>query len=559
MASKGFWRSFSEGWNAVDPLANSLNTYWERKNVADAYNTGSRQDEQNVYGLAPEEARLAAQREADALTAKDAQEFGFDPNDPNFKQYAATQIVTGKRYGLGGEWRDTPFTDSERRAAGLKAVSEYYRKTGQIDKALAFDQMRQNEIAKDLQIKAAQNQLDVYNRQRAADEGAAGFMRFYNDVVDNPSVNETLKELREKVSTGKITQQEYEAAAANYDPRNIAGKIANAYAQGYGAPAGLNMRDAILNQTRNLLLEKAASYITKNDYQGLADFFSNNNIYNDGNTYRLDSFKDGKVTFSQIDPNGKVVGSMTATPQELLAHIAATVDPSKAISYYTAYTSAKNAEADRERQQKQFELSHALALREQERKERKDRSDDAFRWQQLNSMKAANSRNDDSNKPDKFINIPVAGKDGVTQIPHYITKSGEVYTIGGKKLTPKDIEQFEKTGFLGDSVAIQSPYFRQLTELQQMKPKDPYEYRDYQETLNDLSARHKIWYENRTRPVEDSIAEIKGMLKNGKKITPKQLIDSGYPPEVINSFDIGPNGFIRLKKERKGLGYTGKW
>jgi len=118
MSQGNFWRSFNEGWRAVDPAVNRLNTHWERRNIADAYTQG--------YGLGPVDS---------ATYAKHADMFG-DPTSPRYNPEAAAV------YRQAAEANYAVPTEIQRKARGLGAISDYYHRTGQMDKALEFDRKR---------------------------------------------------------------------------------------------------------------------------------------------------------------------------------------------------------------------------------------------------------------------------------------------------------------------------------------------------------------------------------------------------------------------------------
>jgi len=102
------------------------------------------------------------------------------------------------------------------------AVADYYRKTGQIDKALEFDDRMRRAQALDLQLKAAQNQLSDYDRRLASEQAAADQLKYLDQVQaarSSGALGNLFNELKQKVASGEITPEQYNAALAQIQTR----------------------------------------------------------------------------------------------------------------------------------------------------------------------------------------------------------------------------------------------------------------------------------------------------------------------------------------------------
>lgn len=266
----------------VTDAGEKLRGLYEQYQAGLAGDAAAKQQTQNIYGPASLDDQFGAAVSASDQTARDQVEFGLTPEEiasGKYNQEAATQNVTGRRYGLGDaptSWQDKQFTQQQMDTARMKGMADYYLKNGDYMKGYGLAHMA-------MQNQLTQGQIDMLPEQQRA--LALGNTHLQGQIDLQPGQ----KELQ-----------------------------------------GLNVDKIKEELARDKMLATIGMHSFSGNYQGIADLVSK--AHPELNIATADvNPKTKAIEFK--DANGTVLRSFKdATEMGAFAH--ASIDPSKAYQYY---------------------------------------------------------------------------------------------------------------------------------------------------------------------------------------------------------------------------------
>lgn len=244
-----------------------------------------------------------------------------------------------------------------------------YLKMQQADKEDAF---KQQQI--DLQKEANQRANDLfalqkgaYEKQDAREEAKYKANQQFGQTLADANAMETLPgDLRQRVASGELTQDEANNAlkayqSAGYTPTGLRSKATLAIAAEDPVKA-MQVKKELHEEARRNLMERASPFLAKKDYTGLANLFSDNSFYNDGNQYSFvgqQKGKDGRtyIGYAMKDANGKTLGQPQWVDEEMIpGFVEASLDPTKGLEY------SKNVIAQRRADQQHEDMMKRLGI-----------------------------------------------------------------------------------------------------------------------------------------------------------------------------------------------------
>lgn len=313
-----FWRSFGEGWSAVDPASKRMTDYFAKQGLKEAWDSAGPTEVETptnynqAMGLS-DTSEQGARLLQDEVFGKEGYEntaasLNSDPNDPTLADASAVQVK--KQHKLGSSVRDTPFTEQEITAAKMAKLADYYGKQGDTEKAVEMLAKAQQYKSGDISLQSAQQSLDHARKMNPQAE-KAGALSLQLAETTTPIAIENAK-----------TEQ----------------------------------KDAVAFKTFRAQLPLFKQAVANQDLASAAKFYESIfNSKNDGSTSRLVSTEGGKAVYELTTPAGsqtvaytmdQLVGGLpkledyAKSPKDLLAFMKGAAEIKKDESQATYYGAA---------------------------------------------------------------------------------------------------------------------------------------------------------------------------------------------------------------------------
>jgi hypothetical protein len=304
----------------------------------------------------------------DMQSAETQKANGYNPDTQAARAAQATGLSDQSSAAASRTTEQRHIDGQRARAAKYATMTGYGDKVSEINKELStLEANAMQKEAAGLSIAAAREQAAERAVRKEADAGVANAAR-YGDQVTAASgdINTLAQELRTRTDlTPEERQNALAAMNQSYAPDSAA-RMAGDAMRPVGLEESVKTQNLLETRAREVMAAKGREFGAKKDWKGLAEFFTNNDNYDNNLSYRfLKEDPNGNPIFGEFDDKDTLIRQATFSkdPAQLSARIGQLIDPKNAEKYITASKAAELADAKIEETKAQAEQRKALAGR----------------------------------------------------------------------------------------------------------------------------------------------------------------------------------------------------